>query len=42
MEPKVRAAINFLTWGGDVAIITSLDGVEEAMEGRKGTTISRT
>lgn len=42
MEPKVRAAINFLSWGGDMAIITSLDGVEEAMEGRKGTAISRT
>ncbi len=41
MEPKVRAAINFLSWGGDTAIITSLDGVEEAMEGRKGTIIRR-
>ena len=41
MEPKVRAAINFLSWGGDMAIITSLDGVEEALKGRRGTRLTR-
>ena len=41
MEPKVQAAVNFLNWGGNLAIITSLDGVEEALNGRMGTTISR-
>lgn len=41
MEPKMRAAINFLSWGGDMAIITSLDGVEEALKGRRGTRLTR-
>ena len=41
MEPKVRAAINFLSWGGDLAIITSLDGVEDALKGKRGTRITR-
>lgn len=39
MGPKVQAAINFLNWGGELAIITSIDKVEDALNGRTGTTI---
>ncbi len=39
MGPKIQAAINFLNWGGDMAIITSIDKVKEAMEGTTGTKI---
>jgi len=39
MGPKIQAAINFLTWGGEQAIITSIDKVKEAMDGRTGTKI---
>ncbi|KXB02537.1 carbamate kinase [candidate division MSBL1 archaeon SCGC-AAA261F17] len=39
MEPKVRACIRFLEWGGEKAVITSLDKVVEALEGKAGTEI---
>ncbi|MEP9410575.1 MAG: carbamate kinase [Candidatus Brocadia sp.] len=39
MGPKVQAAINFLTWGGELAIITSIDKVKDALDGRTGTKI---
>ena len=41
MGPKIQAAINFLTWGGDVAIITAIDKVKEALEGITGTKITK-
>lgn len=41
MGPKVKACIRFLEWGGRMAIISSLDKAEEALEGKSGTTISR-
>lgn len=39
MGPKIQASINFLDWGGEQAIITSIDKVKEAMDGRTGTMI---
>lgn len=39
MGPKVKACIRFLEWGGQRAIITSLDKAVEALEGRTGTRI---
>lgn len=39
MGPKIQASINFLDWGGERAIITSIDKVKEAMDGRTGTMI---
>ncbi len=39
MGPKVLAAINFLTWGGELSIITSIDKVKDALDGRTGTMI---
>lgn len=39
MGPKIQAALNFLGWGGERAIITSIDKVKEALEGRTGTMI---
>lgn len=39
MGPKIQAAINFLNWGGEEAIITSIDKVKEALDGRTGTKI---
>ena len=41
MGPKIRAAIHFLVWGGSFALITSLDKVSEAFEGRSGTRITK-
>ncbi|HHT9137782.1 MAG TPA: carbamate kinase [Candidatus Wunengus sp. YC60] len=41
MGPKIQAAINFLNWGGEVAIITSINKVKEALEGITGTKITR-
>lgn len=41
MGPKVKAAINFIEWGGKKVIITSIEKVEEAIQGRAGTTIVR-
>jgi len=39
MGPKVKACIRFLEWGGERAIITSLDKAIDALEGRTGTHI---
>jgi carbamate kinase len=39
MEPKVEACIRFLEWGGHVAIITSLNKIVQALEGKAGTLI---
>lgn len=41
MGPKIQAAIHFLEWGGSFALITSLDNVSEAFEGRSGTRITK-
>ena len=40
MGPKVKACIRFLEWGGQKAIITSLDRAVDALEGRTGTIIT--
>ena len=37
MGPKVEAALDFLAQGGEAAIITSLDQVRDALNGRAGT-----
>jgi carbamate kinase len=39
MGPKVRGAINFLESGGRRALITSIEQLSEAMEGKTGTVI---
>ncbi|RLI72906.1 carbamate kinase [Archaeoglobales archaeon] len=39
MEPKVKACIRFLKWGGEKAIITSLDKAVDALKGNAGTLI---
>lgn len=39
MGPKVLAAIRFIEWGGDCAIITSLNKAVEALIGKAGTRI---
>lgn len=41
MGPKIQAAIHFLGWGGSFTLITSLDKVSEAFEGRSGTRITK-
>jgi carbamate kinase len=41
MGPKVKACIRFLEWGGNRAMITSLDHATDALEGKTGTTITR-
>ena len=41
MGPKIQAAINFLNWGGELVIITSIDKVKVALEGRTGTKITK-
>jgi carbamate kinase len=41
MEPKVRAAIRFVEAGGEKAIITSLDQAVAALDGKAGTTITK-
>ncbi len=40
MGPKMRAVVEFLEAGGKRAVVCSLDGFPEAMEGRAGTTIT--
>ena len=40
MGPKMRAVVEFLEGGGKRAVVCSLDGFPEAMEGRAGTTIT--
>ena len=37
MQPKVEAVINFLEAGGERAIITSIEKIKEALEGKAGT-----
>jgi carbamate kinase len=39
MGPKVEACIRFIEWGGKRAIISALDRVLEALEGKTGTEI---
>ena len=39
MGPKIKAAINFLGWGGEKVIITSIDKVVDAISGEAGTKI---
>ncbi len=39
MGPKIQAAINFLDWGGEAAIITSIGKAKEAFGGVTGTRI---
>lgn len=39
MGPKIQAAMNFLNWGGELAIITSIDKVKGALNGKTGTNI---
>lgn len=41
MGPKIQAAINFLDWGGELAVITSIDKVKEALQGNTGTRIAK-
>jgi carbamate kinase len=41
MKPKVMACIRFLEFGGEKAIIASLDKAVKALEGKTGTLISR-
>ncbi|HUT16258.1 MAG TPA: carbamate kinase [Anaerolineae bacterium] len=41
MGPKVKACIRFLEWGGERAIITSLDKAVDALAGKTGTRILR-
>jgi carbamate kinase len=41
MEPKIQAAMNFVSSGGKRAIIASLDSAVLAMQGRAGTVITR-
>ncbi len=37
MGPKIQAVINFLESGGEQAIITSIEKIKEALEGKSGT-----
>ncbi len=39
MGPKVKACVRFLEWGGERAVITSLDKAIDALEGKTGTEI---
>ncbi|MEJ2745648.1 MAG: carbamate kinase, partial [bacterium] len=39
MGPKVLACIRFVEWGGQCAIITSLDKAVDALNGKAGTRI---
>ncbi len=41
MGPKVDAAVRFVEGGGDVAVITALDGLVDALDGRAGTRVTR-
>lgn len=41
MGPKVAAACNFLAAGGEMAIITSLESANLALEGKRGTRFTR-
>lgn len=39
MGPKIQAVINFMEAGGEKAIITSIDKIKDALEGKAGTRI---
>ena len=39
MGPKIEAALYFLKYHGDKVVITSIDGISEAIEGKNGTLI---
>jgi carbamate kinase len=39
MKPKIQSCINFLEGGGEIAIITSMEKILEAIEGKAGTRI---
>jgi carbamate kinase len=39
MGPKVEAAMQFIQKGGKRAVITSIEKIEEAVEGKAGTEI---
>ena len=39
MSPKIEAALYFLKYHGDKVVITSIDGITEAIEGKNGTLI---
>jgi carbamate kinase len=39
MAPKIQAVINYLEGGGERAVITCPDELEQAVEGRAGTTV---
>jgi carbamate kinase len=39
MGPKVLAAIRFVEWGGERAVIAALDKAVEALEGKTGTQV---
>lgn len=41
MEPKIRAAVNFIENGGERVIITSLEMMQSALDGNGGTTITK-
>ena len=41
MGPKIKAAMEFLDAGGEEVIITSPERMEDAVNGRAGTTIHR-
>jgi len=41
MGPKVLAAIRFVEWGGDRAVIASLERAVDALEGKTGTQVVR-
>lgn len=41
MGPKIKACIRFLEWGGERAMITSLDHATDVLEGKTGTTITK-
>ena len=39
MAPKIQAALYFLQYHGDKVVITSIDGITEAINGNNGTII---
>ena len=39
MGPKIQAAINFLQWGGKLVVISAIEKMREAIEGKTGTRI---
>jgi carbamate kinase len=42
MGPKVEAAVRFVETGGHRAVITSLDRIADAVDGRAGTVVEAT